>query len=151
MNSVSHFVFVMDTCCVFCSAENPFLNIIKYVIWSPSKLTLVTINFCWISCILYTGHDTSVCVAHFQLRTSLADQLRFHSSLPHWNVQELTIAISQATSPIWTLKSPCYYRKLFLYCIIITYCIYRCTSNDLKMIIRLVKHDLRINAGPKHM
>jgi hypothetical protein len=29
--------------------------------------------------------------------------------------------------------------------------IYRCTSNDLKMIVRLVKHDLRINAGPKHM
>ncbi|XP_063237948.1 DNA ligase 3 isoform X2 [Bacillus rossius redtenbacheri] len=27
----------------------------------------------------------------------------------------------------------------------------RCTSNDLKMIIRLVKHDLRINAGPKHI
>ncbi|XP_023727317.1 DNA ligase 3 isoform X2 [Cryptotermes secundus] len=26
-----------------------------------------------------------------------------------------------------------------------------CTSNDLKMIIRLVKHDLRINAGPKHI
>ncbi|KAJ9577033.1 hypothetical protein L9F63_006381 [Diploptera punctata] len=27
----------------------------------------------------------------------------------------------------------------------------RCTSNDLKMIVRLVKHDLRINAGPKHI
>ncbi|XP_026281642.2 DNA ligase 3 [Frankliniella occidentalis] len=27
----------------------------------------------------------------------------------------------------------------------------KCTSNDLKMIIRLVKHDLRINAGPKHI
>ncbi|KAK0171037.1 hypothetical protein PV328_008803 [Microctonus aethiopoides] len=27
----------------------------------------------------------------------------------------------------------------------------RCTSNDLKMIIRLIKHDLRINAGPKHI
>ncbi|XP_046411697.1 DNA ligase 3 isoform X1 [Neodiprion fabricii] len=27
----------------------------------------------------------------------------------------------------------------------------RCTANDLKMIIRLVKHDLRITAGPKHI
>ncbi|XP_076647437.1 DNA ligase 3 isoform X2 [Halictus rubicundus] len=27
----------------------------------------------------------------------------------------------------------------------------RCTCNDLKMIIRLIKHDLRINAGPKHI
>ncbi|XP_076393714.1 DNA ligase 3 isoform X2 [Megachile rotundata] len=27
----------------------------------------------------------------------------------------------------------------------------RCTTNDLKMIIRLIKHDLRINAGPKHV
>ncbi|CAK9798733.1 DNA ligase 3 [Anthophora quadrimaculata] len=27
----------------------------------------------------------------------------------------------------------------------------RCTLNDLKMIIRLIKHDLRINAGPKHI
>ncbi|KAI5710706.1 hypothetical protein M8J75_010903 [Diaphorina citri] len=27
----------------------------------------------------------------------------------------------------------------------------QCTSNDLKMIIRLVKHDLRINSGPKHI
>ncbi|XP_043252498.1 DNA ligase 3 [Colletes gigas] len=27
----------------------------------------------------------------------------------------------------------------------------RCTANDLKMIIRLIKHDLRINAGPKHI
>lgn len=29
--------------------------------------------------------------------------------------------------------------------------IVRCTENDLKMIIRLIKHDLRINAGPKHI
>ncbi|XP_014242253.1 DNA ligase 3 isoform X3 [Cimex lectularius] len=27
----------------------------------------------------------------------------------------------------------------------------KCTSNDLKMIVRLVKHDLRINAGAKHI
>ncbi|CAB3374822.1 Hypothetical predicted protein [Cloeon dipterum] len=27
----------------------------------------------------------------------------------------------------------------------------RCTSNDLQMVIRLIKHDLRINAGPKHI
>ncbi|OAD52215.1 DNA ligase 3 [Eufriesea mexicana] len=27
----------------------------------------------------------------------------------------------------------------------------RCTADDLKMIIRLIKHDLRINAGPKHI
>ncbi|XP_046733837.1 DNA ligase 3-like [Diprion similis] len=27
----------------------------------------------------------------------------------------------------------------------------RCTANDLKMVIRLVKHDLRITAGPKHI
>ncbi|KAK2581838.1 hypothetical protein KPH14_002304 [Odynerus spinipes] len=27
----------------------------------------------------------------------------------------------------------------------------RCTGNDLKMIIRLIKRDLRINAGPKHI
>ncbi|XP_043270527.1 DNA ligase 3 [Venturia canescens] len=27
----------------------------------------------------------------------------------------------------------------------------RCTPNDLKMIIRLIKRDLRINAGPKHI
>lgn len=27
----------------------------------------------------------------------------------------------------------------------------RCTLDDLKMIIRLIKHDLRINAGPKHV
>jgi len=27
----------------------------------------------------------------------------------------------------------------------------RCTPNDLKYIIRLIKHDLRINAGPKHI
>ena len=27
----------------------------------------------------------------------------------------------------------------------------RCTSNDLKMFVRLIKHDLRINAGAKHM
>lgn len=27
----------------------------------------------------------------------------------------------------------------------------RCTLDDLKMIIRLIKHDLRINAGPKHI
>ncbi|XP_015123197.1 DNA ligase 3 isoform X2 [Diachasma alloeum] len=27
----------------------------------------------------------------------------------------------------------------------------RCTPNDLKMIIRLIKHDLRINCGPKHI
>ncbi|XP_033210020.1 DNA ligase 3 isoform X2 [Belonocnema kinseyi] len=29
--------------------------------------------------------------------------------------------------------------------------IVRCTANDLKMIIRLIKHDLRINSGPKHI
>lgn len=29
--------------------------------------------------------------------------------------------------------------------------IVRCTENDLKMIIRLIKHDLRINSGPKHI
>nr|KAG5691523.1 hypothetical protein BaRGS_017736 [Batillaria attramentaria] len=27
----------------------------------------------------------------------------------------------------------------------------KCTANDLKMVIRLIKHDLRINAGAKHM
>ncbi|XP_018353062.1 PREDICTED: DNA ligase 3 [Trachymyrmex septentrionalis] len=27
----------------------------------------------------------------------------------------------------------------------------KCTANDLKMIIRLIKHDLRMNAGPKHI
>ncbi|XP_078046175.1 DNA ligase 3 [Augochlora pura] len=27
----------------------------------------------------------------------------------------------------------------------------RCTSNDLKTIVRLIKHDLRINTGPKHI
>ncbi|XP_063975698.1 DNA ligase 3 [Diachasmimorpha longicaudata] len=27
----------------------------------------------------------------------------------------------------------------------------RCTANDLKTIIRLIKHDLRINCGPKHI
>ncbi|GAB1605965.1 DNA ligase 3 [Argonauta hians] len=27
----------------------------------------------------------------------------------------------------------------------------RCTGNDLKMVIRLIKHDLRINAGAKHI
>lgn len=27
----------------------------------------------------------------------------------------------------------------------------KCTSNDLKMVIRMIKHDLRINAGPKHI
>ncbi|XP_058794597.1 DNA ligase 3 isoform X2 [Phymastichus coffea] len=27
----------------------------------------------------------------------------------------------------------------------------RCTADDLKMLIRLIKHDLRINAGPKHI
>ncbi|XP_011866733.1 PREDICTED: DNA ligase 3 isoform X2 [Vollenhovia emeryi] len=27
----------------------------------------------------------------------------------------------------------------------------KCTINDLKMIVRLIKHDLRINAGPKHI
>uniref|UniRef100_A0A8D8WGN6 DNA ligase n=1 Tax=Cacopsylla melanoneura TaxID=428564 RepID=A0A8D8WGN6_9HEMI len=27
----------------------------------------------------------------------------------------------------------------------------QCSSNDLKMIIRLIKHDLRINSGPKHI
>ncbi|XP_037027117.1 DNA ligase 3 [Bradysia coprophila] len=27
----------------------------------------------------------------------------------------------------------------------------RCTSNDLKMIIRFIKHDIRINAGPKNI
>merc|ERR1712150_119399 len=27
----------------------------------------------------------------------------------------------------------------------------RSTSNDLKMIVRLIKHDLRINAGAKHI
>ncbi|CAN8030804.1 unnamed protein product [Ixodes persulcatus] len=27
----------------------------------------------------------------------------------------------------------------------------RCTSNDLKMVVRLIKHDIRINSGPKHI
>ena len=27
----------------------------------------------------------------------------------------------------------------------------KCTANDLKMVIRLLKHDLRISAGAKHM
>ncbi|KAK6175663.1 hypothetical protein SNE40_014070 [Patella caerulea] len=27
----------------------------------------------------------------------------------------------------------------------------RCTSNDLKMVVRLIKHDLRINSGAKHI
>lgn len=27
----------------------------------------------------------------------------------------------------------------------------RCTGNDLKMVVRLIKHDVRINAGPKHV
>ncbi|XP_035828474.1 DNA ligase 3 isoform X2 [Aplysia californica] len=27
----------------------------------------------------------------------------------------------------------------------------RCTANDLKMVVRLIKHDLRINAGAKHI
>lgn len=27
----------------------------------------------------------------------------------------------------------------------------RCTANDLKMVVRLIKHDLRIQAGPKHI
>ena len=26
-----------------------------------------------------------------------------------------------------------------------------CSANDLKMIIHMIKHDLRINAGPKHI
>jgi len=30
-------------------------------------------------------------------------------------------------------------------------CLYRSTANDLKMLVRLIKHDLRINAGAKHM
>lgn len=29
--------------------------------------------------------------------------------------------------------------------------LHRCTSNDLKCIIRLVKHDLKMNAGAKHV
>lgn len=29
--------------------------------------------------------------------------------------------------------------------------VHKCTSNDLKMIIRLIKHDLRMNAGAKHI
>ena len=27
----------------------------------------------------------------------------------------------------------------------------RSTANDLKMVVRLIKHDLRINSGAKHM
>uniref|UniRef100_A0A2R5LJI1 DNA ligase n=1 Tax=Ornithodoros turicata TaxID=34597 RepID=A0A2R5LJI1_9ACAR len=27
----------------------------------------------------------------------------------------------------------------------------RCTGNDLKMVVRLIKHDIRINSGPKHI
>lgn len=35
---------------------------------------------------------------------------------------------------------------------VITACVpRRCTSNDLKCIIRLVKHDLKMNAGAKHV
>ena len=29
--------------------------------------------------------------------------------------------------------------------------LFRCTGNDMKMIIRLIKHDLRISAGAKQM
>jgi hypothetical protein len=29
--------------------------------------------------------------------------------------------------------------------------LYRCTPNDLKYIVRLIKHDLKINAGAKHV
>ena len=28
---------------------------------------------------------------------------------------------------------------------------FRCSAEDLKMFVRLIKHDLRINAGAKHM
>lgn len=29
--------------------------------------------------------------------------------------------------------------------------LHRCTGNDLKCIIRLIKHDLKMNAGAKHV
>ena len=29
--------------------------------------------------------------------------------------------------------------------------VFRCTANDLKMVSRLIKHDLRINAGARQM
>lgn len=34
---------------------------------------------------------------------------------------------------------------------VLTKAAHKCTGNDLKMIVRLIKHDLRINAGPKHV
>ena len=56
----------------------------------------------------------------------------------------------------WTLEDHSKVRKQSKYCSYISYNIdgfnfCRCTSNDLKYIIRLLKHDLRINAGPKHV
>jgi len=49
----------------------------------------------------------------------------------------------------WTVKHHLY---LFIFMFTRTFHKnFRCTANDLKMIVRLIKHDLRINAGPKHM
>ena len=33
----------------------------------------------------------------------------------------------------------------------VTLIFFRCTANDLKFVIRLIKHDLRMNTGAKHV
>ncbi|XP_021931838.1 DNA ligase 3, partial [Zootermopsis nevadensis] len=55
----------------------------------------------------------------------------------------LSLLVLVLAYPVWDYS--------FFCCFLIINNIYRCTANDLKMIIRLVKHDLRINAGPKHI
>ena len=43
------------------------------------------------------------------------------------------------------------YYGIYVVIVLLDTSLIRCTSNDLKYIVRLIKHDLRINAGAKHM
>lgn len=63
-----------------------------------------------------------------------------------------TTEVAQMTlfKSIATLWVKCF-NNSFNFKLKIKHLICRCTGNDLKMIIRLLMHDLRINCGPKFM
>jgi len=49
-------------------------------------------------------------------------------------------------------KSTFTYLRTYLQLIMLSFSdLFRCTANDLKMVARLIKHDLRISAGARDM
>ncbi|XP_046967345.1 DNA ligase 3 [Vanessa cardui] len=81
--------------------------------------------------------DVAETIQHFFLKSNTLKPAS-ESSLTVHNVEDFLEELSKFTKE----EEQIYYFKKI---------VRRCTTNDLKMLIRLIKGDLRINAGPKHI